>query len=166
MVGMVDLATNVTEGIRNTTTVFDDNDVSRVRFTRHVGRDKIIRVYDQRKAYGQNLVRNASNGRFAGDEYIAHIELREDDRAVVLTDQRILCIRLQNTHSEWEVPFSRIRNVSLNESANTVTITLTGEVPSYSFAVRSYSDPRVLAGFCTSIEERLHQWNLEHRELE
>jgi hypothetical protein len=45
MVGVVDLATNVSEGIRNTTTVFDDTvELERTRLPRHIHRDKILRV--------------------------------------------------------------------------------------------------------------------------
>ncbi|CAJ0763443.1 11765_t:CDS:2, partial [Entrophospora sp. SA101] len=43
VVGVFDLASNVTEGIRNTTTVFDENDLSPVRLPRFVGRDGILR---------------------------------------------------------------------------------------------------------------------------
>lgn len=43
MVGVFDLASNVTEGIRNTTTV-NDAIIDRVRAPRHVGADGILRV--------------------------------------------------------------------------------------------------------------------------
>lgn len=43
MVGVFDLASNVTEGIRNTTTV-NDAIIDRVRPPRHIGADGILRV--------------------------------------------------------------------------------------------------------------------------
>ena len=44
LVGVFDLASNVTEGIRNTTTVFDGGNITRIRPPRFVGRDGILRV--------------------------------------------------------------------------------------------------------------------------
>jgi hypothetical protein len=44
VVGVFDFATNVTEGIRNTTTVFDQADIDRVRLPRFIDCDGILRV--------------------------------------------------------------------------------------------------------------------------
>lgn len=43
-VGLFDLANNVTEGIRNTTTVFDQTSIDRVRLPRFTASDGILRV--------------------------------------------------------------------------------------------------------------------------
>ena len=58
------LASNVTEGIRNTTTVFDTNDIDRIRLPRFVADDKILRVYQQREALGQSWLKEVNNGRY------------------------------------------------------------------------------------------------------
>lgn len=42
--GLFDLANNVTEGIRNTTTVFDQTSIDRVRLPRFTASDGILRV--------------------------------------------------------------------------------------------------------------------------
>lgn len=44
VVGIFDLANNVTEGIRNTTTVFDQSGIDRVRLPRFTASDGVIRV--------------------------------------------------------------------------------------------------------------------------
>lgn len=44
LVGMFDFASNVTAGVRETTTVFDVNDIGRERLPRFVGKDTILRV--------------------------------------------------------------------------------------------------------------------------
>jgi vacuolar protein sorting-associated protein 13A/C len=44
VVGVFDFASNVTEGIRNTTTVFDQEELDRVRLPRFIGSDGILRV--------------------------------------------------------------------------------------------------------------------------
>lgn len=43
-VGFFDLANNITEGIRNTTTVFDQSSIDRVRLPRFTASDGILRV--------------------------------------------------------------------------------------------------------------------------
>lgn len=44
VVGVFDFASNVTEGIRNTTTVFDQDELDRVRLPRFIGSDGILKV--------------------------------------------------------------------------------------------------------------------------
>ncbi|KAJ2809144.1 Vacuolar protein sorting-associated protein 13 [Coemansia guatemalensis] len=92
VVGMFDLASNVTEGIRNTTTVFE-RDLDRQRLPRHIGRDGIICVYDARAALGQAWMRELSKGAFAADDYLAHLELPGSDMVVLLTYQRLAMFR-------------------------------------------------------------------------
>ncbi|KAG5513316.1 hypothetical protein PMAC_001379 [Pneumocystis sp. 'macacae'] len=55
IVGIFDLASNVTEGIRNTTTVFDSEGIDKVRLTRFIGRDGVIKPYSQREVKSQKL---------------------------------------------------------------------------------------------------------------
>lgn len=44
VVGMFDLANNVSQGVRNTTTIFDVNDIDRLRLPRYIAGDGILRV--------------------------------------------------------------------------------------------------------------------------
>ena len=44
IVGVFDLASIVSEGIRNTTTVFDETEVERTRLPRHIPYDNVLRV--------------------------------------------------------------------------------------------------------------------------
>lgn len=93
------LFVNVYKGIRNTTTVFDENDIAPVRLPRYVGRDGILKVYifshfilllfflceyllklsiviqpyDQREALGQSWLKGLENGKFFNEEYTAHL---------------------------------------------------------------------------------------------
>lgn len=57
MVGIFDLATNVTEGIRNTTMVFDEDELERVRYPRFIPPDGIIKV-DVKKDVLRSLLRS------------------------------------------------------------------------------------------------------------
>ncbi|KAI9502126.1 hypothetical protein BX070DRAFT_20733 [Coemansia spiralis] len=92
MIGMFDLASNVTEGIRNTTTVFE-RDLDRQRLPRHIGRDGIITVYSGREALGQAWMRELNKGAYAYDDYLAHLELPGSDMVVLLTYQRLVMFR-------------------------------------------------------------------------
>ncbi|KAJ2242589.1 Vacuolar protein sorting-associated protein 13, partial [Coemansia sp. RSA 475] len=92
VVGMFDLASNVTEGIRNTTTVFE-RDLDRQRLPRHIGRDGILTVYSARDALGQAWMRELSKGAYANDSYLAHLELPGSDMVVLLTYQRLVVFR-------------------------------------------------------------------------
>ncbi|KAJ2739710.1 Vacuolar protein sorting-associated protein 13, partial [Coemansia sp. Cherry 401B] len=92
VVGMFDLASNVTEGIRNTTTVFE-RDLDRQRLPRHIGRDGIISVYSGREALGQAWMRELNKGAYALDNYLAHMELPGSDMVVLLTYQRLVMFR-------------------------------------------------------------------------
>ncbi|KAG6900136.1 hypothetical protein C0993_002481 [Termitomyces sp. T159_Od127] len=73
VIGVFDLASNVSEGIRNTTTVFDSPRRERVRLPRHVPADKVLRPYSAREALGQYWMRDLSNGAYRHESYIAHI---------------------------------------------------------------------------------------------
>lgn len=44
VVGMFDLANNLSQGVRNTTTIFDVNDIDRLRLPRYIASDGILRV--------------------------------------------------------------------------------------------------------------------------
>ena len=52
-IGAFDLASNMAEGVKNTTTVFDQEGLDRVRLARFIGLDGIVRPYSQREALGQ-----------------------------------------------------------------------------------------------------------------
>lgn len=84
---MLILVTDVTEGIRNTTTVFDQEGLDRVRLTRYIGRDGIVRPYSQREALGQFWLKQLDNGKHFNEEYVAHLELQEQDMVVMVTYQ-------------------------------------------------------------------------------
>ncbi|KAJ2261928.1 Vacuolar protein sorting-associated protein 13 [Coemansia sp. RSA 376] len=92
VIGMFDLASNVTEGIRNTTTVFE-RDLDRQRLPRHIGRDGIITAYSGRDALGQAWMCELNKGAYAYDNYLAHLELPGSDMVVLLTYQRLVMFR-------------------------------------------------------------------------
>ncbi|KAI8839881.1 hypothetical protein BC829DRAFT_420941 [Chytridium lagenaria] len=103
LIGVFDLATNVSEGIRNTTTVFD-KELEKIRLPRHIGKDGILAVpYDQREAQGSFWLRSINSG--ADEDYFAHLELNIEDLVVIVTDYRIIMIRWRSNRIDWEIPY-------------------------------------------------------------
>ncbi|KAI0535905.1 vacuolar protein sorting-associated protein 13 [Xylaria digitata] len=111
-VGVFDLASNVSEGIRNTTTVFDGSELDRVRIARFIPLDGIVRPYNQREALGQSWLKQVDNGKYFNEDYIAHIELPREDMVVMVTYSRILLIRSRRLSTEWDVPLQDVQTIA------------------------------------------------------
>lgn len=75
-IGFFDLASNVSEGIRNTTTVFDAEGLDKVRLPRYISAyDHIARPYSQREAQGQFWLNSIDGGEYYSENYLAHLVL-------------------------------------------------------------------------------------------
>ncbi|KAF9963922.1 hypothetical protein BGZ73_002110, partial [Actinomortierella ambigua] len=105
LVGVFDFTTNVTSGIRNTTTVFD-RDLKRKRIPRHVPKNGILTLYDQKEAVGQMWLKQVNSGRYFYDDYIAHLVLKGDNMVAMLTSRRTMVFRTENMKVEWELEFA------------------------------------------------------------
>ena len=111
-IGAFDLASSVAEGVRNTTTVFDAEGLDRVRLTRFIGMDGVVRPYSQREALGQFWLKTCNDGQYFNEDYIAHLELQGKDMMVLLTYDRILLIRMKKLQMEWEFRLTEIQTIS------------------------------------------------------
>ncbi|KAM0254853.1 hypothetical protein ACHAQJ_006345 [Trichoderma viride] len=111
-VGILDMASNVSEGIRNTTTVFDGNELERTRYPRFVPNDGVVRPYSSREALGQYWLKQVDNGRYFDEQYIGHLELPKEDMVVMVTFSRILLIRSRRLTSEWDVPLKDVQTIA------------------------------------------------------
>ncbi|KAB5527937.1 hypothetical protein GE09DRAFT_408196 [Coniochaeta sp. 2T2.1] len=121
-IGVLDLASNVSEGIRNTTTVFDGSELDRVRLTRYIAGDGIVRPYSQREALGQFWLKQVDNGRYFDEMYIAHLELPREDMVVMVTYTRILLIRSRKLTTEWDVPLKDIQTIAKERTGLSLTL--------------------------------------------
>ncbi|KNB01705.1 hypothetical protein FOXG_04892 [Fusarium oxysporum f. sp. lycopersici 4287] len=111
-VGVLDMASNVSEGIRNTTTVFDGQELDRTRYPRYIPQDGIVRPYNPREALGQYWLKQVDNGRYFDEQYIGHLELPKEDMVVMVTYARILLIRSRRLTSEWDVPLKDVQTIA------------------------------------------------------
>lgn len=122
IIGVLDAASNVTEGIRNTTTVFDGSELDRVRLTRFVPSDGIVRPYNQREALGQSWLKQIDNGKYFEENYIAHLELPREDMVVMVTYARILLIRSRRLATEWDVPLKDVQTIAKERTGLSLTL--------------------------------------------
>jgi len=74
--GVFDLATRTTQGIRNTTTLFDSpKKRERVRSPRYIGPEKRLQVFSHEKGYGQALLLSLEYAQFRGEWHQFHQNL-------------------------------------------------------------------------------------------
>jgi vacuolar protein sorting-associated protein 13A/C len=73
VVGFFDMASNISEGIKNTTTVFDDSEIDRMRLPRFIGEDFVLRPFSEREALGQSWLKQLENGQYSDHHYVAHL---------------------------------------------------------------------------------------------
>ena len=121
-IGAFDLASNLAEGVRNTTTVFDAEGLDRVRLTRFIGTDGVVRPYSQREALGQFWLKTADDGRYFNEDYIAHLELPGRDMLVMLTYKRIMLVRTKKLQTEWDIHLTDIQTISKERTGMSITL--------------------------------------------
>ncbi|EME44915.1 hypothetical protein DOTSEDRAFT_70827 [Dothistroma septosporum NZE10] len=148
-IGAFDLASSMAEGVRNTTTVFDQEGLDRVRLTRFIGIDGIVRPYSQREALGQFWLKTLDNGKYFNEQYIAHLELNsgsqgnlasptsptspgtgsarasqqsEASMLVMITYNAIMLVRAKKLTSEWEVPLKDIQTISKERTGMSIIL--------------------------------------------
>ncbi|OJJ40573.1 hypothetical protein ASPWEDRAFT_220427 [Aspergillus wentii DTO 134E9] len=121
-IGAFDLASNLAEGVRNTTTVFDSEGLDRVRLTRFIGTDGIVRPYSQREALGQFWLKTTDNGRYFNEDYIAHLELPGRDMLVLLTYNQIMLVRTKKLETEWDIRLTDIQTISKERTGMSITL--------------------------------------------
>ncbi|PVU99655.1 hypothetical protein BB559_000513 [Furculomyces boomerangus] len=136
LVGLLDLTSNVTEGIRNNTSIFDSFELDRQRLPRFVNKQKILEHYSSKHALGLCWMRELGGGKFAYDDYLAHLELENSDLVVLLTYQHLIMFKRNKTSKtfmgtksnvlseasitsatiEWEVELRNLHSVILETS--------------------------------------------------
>lgn len=115
-IGFLDLANSVSEGVRNTTTVFDANQIDRVRPTRFTAHDGVVRPYSHREAQGQAWLKVANNGEFFRDSYLAHLSLSENEMIIIVTFMRIMLLSTTTMTTEWEVRFRDLQTIAMERT--------------------------------------------------
>ena len=113
---------DVAEGVRNTTTVFDAEGLDRVRLTRFIGIDGIVRPFAQREALGQFWLKTLDDGKYFHEDYIAHLELSEKNMFVMLTYNHIMLARSKKLKTDWDIKLNDIQTISKERTGMSVTL--------------------------------------------
>lgn len=121
-IGVFDLASNVSEGIRNTTTVLDAEGLDKVRLPRYISYDGVIRPYSQREAQGQYWLKSIEGGAYINETYLAHLVLSGEEQAVLVTFQKIILFSINSWKVTWIISFDDISTISLESTGITVIL--------------------------------------------
>ncbi|KAL9556691.1 hypothetical protein MBANPS3_001742 [Mucor bainieri] len=157
MVGFLDMASNITAGIRETTTVFEGGDINRERLPRYTGKDGIVTAYSQREALGQMWLKEMENGKFFNEVYIAHSVVDNDEVVAILTYTRILIVRSDSLKLDYAISLDTIRNVESGD--NGVYLELR-KAPT---RVLTIEEPTSRAWFAKNIKQVLNQREEERK---
>ncbi|KAG1452860.1 hypothetical protein G6F56_007714 [Rhizopus delemar] len=151
------MASNVTAGIRETTTVFEGAEIGRERLPRFVGRDAILMPYSQREALGQMWLKEMENRKFINDNYIAHSVMKNDQAIVILTYQNMIVMQSDDFKMEFSLSLdliesaeAKIDGVHLKVKNNTTRVLIIEQETSREW-------------FVTKIKEILQQRKEEHK---
>ncbi|KAF9044538.1 vacuolar protein sorting-associated protein 13 [Hymenopellis radicata] len=116
VIGVFDLASNVSEGIRNTTTVFDNPEKDRMRQPRLVPSDGVLAPYSPRDATGQYWMRDLNNGVYRKEHYVAHYNSPGSDNVVLLTSSRVLSFWSKKLKLDWDLPLTEVQGVTVEDT--------------------------------------------------
>lgn len=112
-IGFFDLASNVSEGIRNTTTVFDTDALDKVRLPRYISVDHVIRPYSQREAQGQFWLKSIDGGSCMNEQYLAHLVLPGEEKCILVTFRFIVLFAINTLKTNWMVHFEDISAITV-----------------------------------------------------
>lgn len=121
-IGIFDLASNVGEGIRNTTTVFDADGLEKVRLPRYVSYDQVIRPFSQREAQGQFWLKSIEGGQFFNETYLAHLLLAGEEKAVVITFKKIILFSIDTLKIVWVTNFDQVKSIGLESTGISIRL--------------------------------------------
>lgn len=142
-IGFFDLASNVSEGIRNTATTFDSNTIEKVRLPRVISYDGIIRSYSESEAQGQYWLKTANGGEYSNSEkYLAHMVLPGREYVLIITFNSIMLVSIVKLEVKWRIGFEEIRAIVLEPSG--IKIKLSGNNSSSFVAIPDDSSKQFL----------------------
>ncbi|KAH8555467.1 hypothetical protein BGW37DRAFT_419803 [Umbelopsis sp. PMI_123] len=156
MVGVFDLASNVTEGIRNTTA--NDTLIDRVRAPRHIGTDGILTQYNMREAQGQLWQKMVEGGQYSNENYIAHCEVQDNEVVAILTDSSIMLVKTRRLTVDWREPFTEIQTIKCEPTGIAIYLRSRAWEP---FII--ISDRRSREQFFNQIETTVIHWSRKTR---
>lgn len=114
--GVFDFANNISETIRNTTTVFDMGGLEKVRFSRYIPYNGTVIPYSERESRGLFWLKTCDGGVFADDHYLGHVVLQGGETVCIVSMNRILIIQIAYLTVNWQVQYDRISNITMEKT--------------------------------------------------
>ena len=102
--------------------MFDAEGLDRIRLTRFIALDGIVRPYAQREALGQFWLKTLDDGKYFSEDYIAHLDLSGKDLLVMLTYNHIMLVRSKKLKSEWDIRLSDIMTIRKERTGMGITL--------------------------------------------
>ncbi|CAR29401.1 ZYRO0G07810p [Zygosaccharomyces rouxii] len=113
-IGILDLTSNLSQGVRSTTTALDVPAAARVRLPRYIDyHEKIIRPFDLKEAQGQYWLKVVNGGLYMNDNYLAHVVLPGKELAVLVSMEHIIELNIGNLESMWTTDYFGIQGIVL-----------------------------------------------------
>ncbi|KAI9189680.1 Vacuolar protein sorting-associated protein 13 [Blastocladiella emersonii ATCC 22665] len=174
VVGLFDMASNISEGVKNTTTVLDDSaEIDRVRLPRFIGEDGVLRPFSEREALGQYWLHQTDNGEHAGLHYVRHFETKKEDYVCIVSTTVIIMVRLRKLRSEWDMRMSEIRGVDSRLMAQVVegystmySFRIFHTNPSIDFRAVESPDPVAIETFRQQVVAIINNYLAENKPVE
>ena len=160
-IGIFDFASSLSEGVRNTTTVFDIAAIDRVRPTRFISHDGIVRPYSQREAIGQSWLKTVDSGNYFNDDYVTHLNMAGDEMVVIVTFERIMMISTVRMTVEWEIEYQDLQTIAMERTG--LALILRGGVQGPFIPVADETSRRSLykdIGVAVNEFNRIHQTSM------
>jgi len=124
-VGVIDLATQTTKGLRNTASMFDVK-VSRKRPPRYFGPEKMLTVYSREKSAGVQLLYELAGGAYRDETYIYHLRMSHPKLGkiiLIVTDKHIFLRKGEGDYGKvWDEKLSDIRPKHVETNGNGVVL--------------------------------------------
>lgn len=115
-IGVLDLTSSLSQGVRSTTTALDGPSASRFRLPRYVGyEDKILKPFDLRESQGQYWLKVVSGGLYMHDSYLTHVVLPGKELVVIVSMERIIELNLSSMETMWETTYREIQGIVLQK---------------------------------------------------
>lgn len=114
--GVFDFANNISETVKNSTTVFDLGGLEKVRFARYIPYDGRVVPYSERESRGLFWLKTCEGGVYANDTYLGHVVLQGGETACIVSFKGLLIIQISYLTVNWRLEYDKISNITMEKT--------------------------------------------------